>query len=265
MQMEYLQTPVSLAALAERYGLSAAQVQRRARQENWAKLKKALRLMEKQLDGAVEVKQPAAGKTAGNDAHLPDTGRNRQGNARALTAGETGRSVQAAPVAGNAAERGAQLTAIGDRLTALLAQATSELDKQVLLHKRRTREMTYEDPQGKGKPIEETVEERVQLEVVDAPVNSMGLKHLSDALKILREVTRADSGSGESVRLVAQLMQKLDDESRFAREENAEQALNPGELAVGAMAAEAAGSAVAGETAAEAEPAAWEEGETPPC
>ncbi len=264
MQMEYLQTPVSLAALAARYGLPAAQVQRRARQENWAKLKKALRLMEKQLDGVAEAKLPAAGKSAGNDAHLPDTGKNRQGKSPADATGETGRRVQAVPMAKNASERGAQLTAIGDRLTALLAQATSELDKQVLLHKRRTREMTYEDPQGKGKPIEETVEERVQLEVVDAPVNSMGLKHLSDALKILREVTRADSGSGESVRLVAQLMQKLDDESGFAREGNAEQAAKSGEAAADAMAAEAADSAATGETE-EAEFAAWEEGESPPC
>jgi hypothetical protein len=111
------------------------------------------------------------------------------------------------------ADRMAQLKAIGDRLTAQLARATDELDKQIVRHKRKVREMTYDDPEASGKPVMETVEERVLLEVVDAPVDSMGLKRLSATLKILRDVTKADGDGEQAVTQVEELMRRLDAEA----------------------------------------------------
>ncbi len=118
----------------------------------------------------------------------------------------------AAPPATNA-DRRAQLMAIGDRLTAQLARAAGDLDKRAVQHKRRTKETTYGDEQNRGKPVEETVEEHVSVEVVEVPVDSMGLQRLSSALKILREVTLAGSDDEQSLRKVEELMRKLDEDA----------------------------------------------------
>ncbi len=111
------------------------------------------------------------------------------------------------------ADRRAQLMAIGDQLTAQLARAAGELDKRTVQHKRRTKETTYGDEQSRGKPVEETVEERVSLETVVVPVDSMGLQRLSSALKILREVTLQGNEGEQSLRKVEELMRKLDEDA----------------------------------------------------
>ena len=111
------------------------------------------------------------------------------------------------------ADRRAQLMAIGDKLTAQLARAAGELDKRAVQHKRRTKETTYGDEQSRGKPVEETVEERVSLETVSALVDSMGLQRLSSTLKILREVTLQGNEGERSLRKVEELMRKLDEDA----------------------------------------------------
>ena len=110
-------------------------------------------------------------------------------------------------------DRIARLMAIGDRLTEQLARATVELDKQVLRQRRKTREMVYEGADARGKPVEETVQENIELEIVDATVNCAGLQKLSATLKNLREAAQANAGDEQSVGMVAELMRKLDDEA----------------------------------------------------
>jgi hypothetical protein len=175
LQTEYLQTRIGLDRLAEQHGVKRAELRKQAALEGWTALKKARTLLAKASEAQDE---PPAGVARITDA-----------------------------------QRLEQLKTIRDQLTAQLERATGQLDKQVLLHKRRRREMTYDDPLGKGKPVEETVEENVLLEVVDAPVNSANLQRLSTALKTLREITQGDQGDGHGVELVAELMRKLDEES----------------------------------------------------
>jgi len=179
LQTEYLQTGVGLDRLADRHGVKRAELRRRAALEGWTALKKAQKLI---ATTSVTQESPSTNTTFLTDA-----------------------------------QRLEQLKTIRDRLTVQLELATGQLDKQVLLHKRKRREMTYDDPLGRGKPVEETVEENVLLEVVDAPVNSASLQRLSAALKTLREITQADQSDGRATELVTELMRKLDEES--AREE----------------------------------------------
>ena len=181
MRDEYLQTPVSLRKLAEKYGLPRSALEKRAAQEGWH-----------------------ARKTA---AQSPRRSQATETEARAAAPPEAG----IAPLFEG--DRLAQLQAIGDRLTAQLARATTDLDKQVVQHKRRTREMTYGDPDAPGKPVEETVEEHVRLEVVSVPVSSAGLHRLSTTLKILKEVTLAGGNDEQSLKMVAELMNRLDAEA----------------------------------------------------
>jgi hypothetical protein len=200
VQSEYLHTPVSLQRLAEKHGISHSTLKRRAAKEGWAAQKKA-------------------GKTLADEPATPcetafgvvPVGNGCSGTGYAAAAWETVAPYDTSPVCDTG--RLTQLQAIGDQLTAQLAQAVKDLNKQVVQHKRRTKEMTYGDLESHGKPIEETTEEEVLSETIEVPVSSLGVHRLSTALKILREVTLADSGDGQSLKLVAELMKKLDSEA----------------------------------------------------
>ena len=218
LQTEYLQSGESLRALAQRHGVSARALGRVAADEGWAALRRARRLMDTGLtenaNGAPPDRdEPAQGGALALGGETPERGgAGAQRRARAARADSPPAETPAAQ-----AERRAKLMAISDRLTDQLARATVELDKQVLRHKRKTREVVYDGPEAKGKPVEETVEENYHLEIVDAPVNCSGLQKLSATLKNLREAARATDGDEQSVGRVAELMKKLDDEA--ARED----------------------------------------------
>ena len=190
LKTDYLSTPVSLRALAVQNGVNPRTLQTVAAREGWA-----------------------AAKRSGNGAAQPNGAKT---HAKTPSQAHSARQNTAAGVplpAQEPSERRARLLAIGDQLTDQLARAAVELDKQVLKHKRKTREMVYDDAQAKGKPVEETVEENYELEIVDATVNCAGLQKLSAALKNLCDVTAAGDSDGQSVGMVAQLMKKLDEEA----------------------------------------------------
>ena len=218
LQTEYLQSGESLRALARRHGVSARALGRVAADEGWAALRRARRLMNAgPPEGAdasrSEPDKPAQGRDQATDGGTPaGRGADLPRKPRATRTDSPAAETPAAQ-----AERRAKLMAISDRLTDQLARATVELDKQVLRHKRKTREVVYDGPEAKGKPVEETVEENYHLEIVDAPVNCAGLQKLSATLKNLREAARATDGDEQSVGRVAELMKKLDDEA--ARED----------------------------------------------
>ena len=185
LQTEYLQSDLSLRALARLRGVSPTALGRVAAREGSAALKRAQRL----LDAAQAATPGAPPQPCGEPAAVDAAGYGK-------------------------AERMARLIAIGDQLTDQLARATVELDKQVLRHKRKTREVVYDGPEARGKPVEETVEENYHLEIVDAPVNCAGLQKLSATLKNLRDAARATDGEAQGVGMVAELMRKLDDDAR---------------------------------------------------
>lgn len=175
---EYVQTGVTLKALSEKHGAPLNRVRQHCAAEHWVQLRSAWR-------------QIAAVPALPQQASEPHTPIQTEG--------------QDDPIA--------RMEAIRAQLTALLARAAGELDKQVLVQKSRRKEVTYDDSQGKGKPVEETVEESLRLEVVDALVNCMGLQRLSAALKTLRDVAQANAGSAAGTDRVAELMRRLDEEA----------------------------------------------------
>ena len=187
MQDEYLRTPISLRDLAARYGVSRNQLQKVASSERWATMKRAGTLLK-----ATELETP-----------VPDA---------PSAAAATEESGETPPIATHT-ERLAKLMAIGDQLTDQLARATVELDNQIVKHKRKKRELVYDGPETRSKPVEENVEENYELEIVDATVNCTGLQKLSATLRNLREVANAGGGEAQSVDKVTQLMQKLDVEA----------------------------------------------------
>ena len=236
IQEAYLRTAVSLKALAREKGVNLSQLRATAAREGWVALKRAGGLInaadagvaavastprhnDRDIRNACVTDNPAKINEA---AETGETVENGETSKDGETTDAKGRRVPAdrgtpdGPEA--AANRLARLAAIGDQLTDQLARAAGELDKQVVLRKTRTREMVYEDAEGRGKPVEETVEENVEVTIVDALVNCAGLQKLSATLKNLREATRVDAGDGETVGMVAELMKKLDDEARQENE-----------------------------------------------
>lgn len=246
---EYLHTEISLTGLARERGVSVSALKTHAAREGWAAQKRTRRSNDGAADrpgpftrptpspagGAEPRARPAtpkkraaaksAAKRAGRAGASPSERRRATETQRKPSVpGETGDpmnpTIRRTPArrenpdgADAAANRLARLAAIGDQLTDQLARAAGELDKQVVLVKTRTREMVYEDAEGRGKPVEETVKDDVELTIVDALVNCSGLQKLSATLKNLRDATRADAGNGESMGMVAELMKKLDDEA----------------------------------------------------
>ena len=160
----------------------------------------------------------AAGAKAGEGAL------NRTGQGKSAPAAGTGPATRhkspcakappdGEPTAPVDADTLARLRAVSEQLTDKLAIAATQLDKQVLKHKRKTRELVYDGGDPRAKPVEETVEETCEIEIVDVPISCEGLHRLSTTLKNLNDIVKTGGGDGQSVGMVAALMKKLDDEA----------------------------------------------------
>ncbi|MEA4998647.1 MAG: hypothetical protein VB087_04575 [Candidatus Limiplasma sp.] len=218
---EYLQTSMSLRAVAAKAGVPYAALSRRAARLGWAKAKRA------GAGGAVRghpAKAPQAALPAA--ALQPPEARGAADAPPAQAAGAVGTPLtrQGAepapepPMLDTSAPGGedacrARLVAIRDQLTEQLARATGELDKQVLLRRCKTRAIEYGGEDARGKPVEEVTREETELTIVDATVDSAGLQRLSATLKTLTGVVQAGDVKSLGVEMVAALMRRLDAEA----------------------------------------------------
>jgi hypothetical protein len=97
------------------------------------------------------------------------------------------------------AGRMARLLGLGDMLTDRLELAISQLDKQMVKEKQKTRTVEYGEPDVKGKPTLETFCERETMDVTGGmPIDCHGLNQLTGVLKNLYAVTRAENGAGDA-------------------------------------------------------------------
>lgn len=243
LKNEYLRTGVSLRALAEKHGVGRRALERAAADGGWAAERRAAAQGAKR-DGADEgtsagglvggkaraTPKPSA-CAAGPSAGARVTGAKASGHhATGAGKGDTVAATNASPAArrkplpAKASPDGeptapvdantlARLRAISEQLTNQLARAAGQLDKQVLKHKRKTRELVYDGGDPRAKPVEETVEETCEIEIVDVPVSCEGLHRLSTTLKNLSDIVKTGGGDEQSVGMVAALMKKLDDEA----------------------------------------------------
>ena len=94
------------------------------------------------------------------------------------------------------AGRMARLLSMADRISDQLDQAIEELDRQIVKKKQKLRELEYKDRSAQGKPTKETITETEELEIVEGPIDRLGLQQLTTALKNLKEVI-SDAESAE--------------------------------------------------------------------
>lgn len=145
---EYISTGISTRKLAEKHGVSASAVMKKAAAEKWA-------LERKQQRHKIEakVKQKTASKIASQEA-----------------------------------DRITRLLSIEDKLADRLALAADQLDQKTVTHKTKTKTVEYGDKDAKGKPAKEVIVEEEILKTVDALIDRQGMQQLSAALKNLRDV-----------------------------------------------------------------------------
>lgn len=166
---EYISTGISTRRLAEKHGVSASAVMKKAAAEKWAE--------ERRKQGSrieAKVKQKTASQIASREA-----------------------------------DRIARLLSIGDTLAAKLEQAAAELDKTLAKHKRKTKTVEYGDKDARGKPTKEVIVEEEILEAVDAPIDRLGMQQLSAALKNLRDVALTGKTDQAAMDKVDKLLEEI--------------------------------------------------------
>lgn len=171
---EYINGGGSYRKLAEKYGVSFGTLRRRAETENWVK-RRADQLHKIDI------------KTAQKAAEL-------------ISDREAGRMVR--------------ILGMADKLSDQLDQAITELDRQLTKKKKKRRQVEYKDPKAPGKPTREIIEETEELEVVEGPIDRLGLQQLTMALKNLKEViadaeSAAPAHDGEDDPLTAALKEEF--------------------------------------------------------
>ena len=173
---DYINGRGSYRKLADKYGISATSIGKRARLEGWAEQR------EKQLHKSyTKVAQKTADRIAEREA-----------------------------------DRVARLLGTTDRLQDALERAADELDRQMVKSRTRTRETVYGGVQApeSGKPVKETVREDEHIEIVDGLIDRLGLQQLSVAVKNLRDVIISLDTSEDENSKVAQLLGELTEFAR---------------------------------------------------
>lgn len=173
---DYINGRGSYRKLADKYGISATSISKRAKLEGWVEQR------EKQLrKNSAKIAQKTADRIAEREAN-----------------------------------RVARLLGTTDRLQDALERAADELDRQMVKSRTRTRETVYGGVQApeSGKPVRETIREEEHIEIVDGLIDRLGLQQLSVAIKNLRDVIVSLDISEDENSKVAQLLGELTEFAR---------------------------------------------------
>lgn len=154
IKSEYVTTRASMRALAEKYGVPVDTIKKKAAADKWTEERTKLAPKVHQ-----KIVQEVVRKTAAEEAN-----------------------------------RIVRLLDIGDKLAERLDLAADQLDRMTLRHKRKSKEVVYGDPDAKGKPTREIINEIEHVSVVEAPIDRQGLQQLSTTLKNLHAVMLPEKG-----------------------------------------------------------------------
>lgn len=86
------------------------------------------------------------------------------------------------------ADRIARLLSITDKAIEKAEQALDELEQYVVKDKKKVKTVEYNDETAIGKPTKEVIDETEHINVVNGPVDRMGLSQVSNALKSIKEI-----------------------------------------------------------------------------
>lgn len=132
---------------------------------------------EPEMRSLAECQQPASGGLKGQSPLPSCRGGLRKGGCNP-------------PLQSGSEHRTKQILCLGDSLLARLQQATDELGQTITTHKRKSKSVEYAQGDAKGKPAQEVIIEEEILEVVPSPIDRMGLRQLTSALKELQTIVK---------------------------------------------------------------------------
>ena len=114
------------------------------------------------------------------------------------------------------ADRMARIDKAADRLLSKIERAIDELDLVIVTDKVKVKEVEYADPEGRGKPVKEVVEERETVKTVSVMVDRAGLRMITAALRDLKEVKglKAELDRQEQEARIANLRRHAESEDK---------------------------------------------------
>jgi len=89
-----------------------------------------------------------------------------------------------------------RILSISDSLLDKIEKSISELDRCVVKCKERTKTLEYD--YDTKKPINEVVEEKEDIQIIEGMIDKMGLKQLVSTLKDIKDIHRSIEGGEES-------------------------------------------------------------------
>lgn len=148
---EYINSKISYRKLAEKHGVSFATLQAKAKKENWKVLH------DKQYDKIQsDIRQKVASVIVKKEV-----------------------------------DRLTRITNVADKLITKLEEATDQLNNHLVVNKRKTKTVVYDNEIKK--PTKETIDELEEKQFIIGDVDKQGLKQLTAALKDLKDVLSTDS------------------------------------------------------------------------
>lgn len=145
---DYINGGGSYRKLAEKYGVSKSTLYKKAKAENWVKLKE-----ENRCKIGAKAEQKIIEKEAKREA-----------------------------------DRVSRLLGLSDQLADKIEQAISELDIYLAKNKRKTKTVEYNCPSASGKPTKEIIEENEEILELKTMVDRLGLQQVATALKAVKDV-----------------------------------------------------------------------------
>lgn len=156
---EYINTTISYRKLAEKYSVSFATLRVRAQKEDWVAQREA-----QQHKVSIKVAQRTADVIVKKEVNRIE-----------------------------------KINSLADSLLEKLEEATDQLNNHLIANKRKTKVIEYKDPVAIGKPTKEVIEENEEKLFIAGDIDRMGLKHLTAALKDLKDIQIAtESGTKET-------------------------------------------------------------------
>jgi len=166
---EYINTSISYRKLAEKYGVSFATLQVRAKKEQW-KIER-----DKQYDKVeAKVRQKTVDVIVKNEIKQID-----------------------------------RKYELSERLLDKLERAIEELDLSLVTNKRKTRVIEYKDDRAIGKPTKEVIDETEEILQIAAIVDRAGVKQLASALKDIKEIQTEKDGRNADTEDLSPLVELL--------------------------------------------------------
>lgn len=106
-------------------------------------------------------------------------------------------------------DRATKMLELSDKLVEYIDKAISELDKQQIKNKIKTKEVEYNDSRAAGKPTKEVIKEEESIVTIPGLVDKLGVQQISTALRNLASTHMAIVGDGDEIENLEEIKKQV--------------------------------------------------------